>query len=350
MMRRITLACVCCAIALTAAAEDRALLVGINDFSWERIAPLKGCENDARAIGRVITANYGIQPENMRLLLSREATTERITREFEEFLIRGTHPGDWVLFFYSGSGTQIEDQSGDETDGKDEILLGTDTQGNGPFITDDQLYALLEKLPGRTKVVLLDCAHPAEDGLLPETILLTGAQQDQQTIDGRFTSPTGLQANHGAFSYYLIEALQGKADLDNSGKVTPKEIFQYTRDALAKANLTQRPAFHCPRDLQDIPLFGARQHTIQEMTMAAKLQNAEAELAAAAARVQTAKREMEQLQQAKDQLANLRRLIRRQEDRVQTAQVELKTQQMILDELKEELAQKQAELTAISPQ
>jgi uncharacterized caspase-like protein len=40
---------------------------------------------------------------------------------------------------------------------------------------------------------------------------------------------------HGIFTYYLLEAVQGKADTNNDGIITVDETYQYVSDKVSKA-------------------------------------------------------------------------------------------------------------------
>ena len=59
--------------------------------------------------------------------------------------------GDSVLISYSGHGTNRRDRSGDETDGMDEALVGY----RGNLLIDDQLSALLSKVPSTSSVIFI---------------------------------------------------------------------------------------------------------------------------------------------------------------------------------------------------
>jgi uncharacterized caspase-like protein len=43
------------------------------------------------------------------------------------------------------------------------------------------------------------------------------------------------ELHHGVFSYYLLEGLRGKADLDGDGMITVDEIYRYVSDKVPQA-------------------------------------------------------------------------------------------------------------------
>lgn len=144
------------------AQEKRALLVGINDYThgpaeWD----LRGCENDVHMTREVLITKFGFPPENVKVLLSGQATAQNIVQGIEDWLIAASKSGDIVYFHFSGHGTQIDDQDGDEEDGKDEMLCPADIQWGQAhtYITDDQLKVLLDRIPARHITVVLDACH-----------------------------------------------------------------------------------------------------------------------------------------------------------------------------------------------
>jgi len=147
---------------LAQAQEKRALLVGINDYThgpaeWD----LRGCENDVHMTREMLVTKFGFPQDNVKVLLSGQATAQNIIQGIEDWLINGTKPGDIVYFHFSGHGTQIADQDGDEEDGKDEMLCPADIQWGQAhtYITDDQLKVLLDRIPARHITVVLDACH-----------------------------------------------------------------------------------------------------------------------------------------------------------------------------------------------
>src|SRR5690606_3493218 len=140
-----------------ALAEVRALLVGVSDYHVLD-ADLKGPRNDVALMAGALVAR-GAQPQDIRVLTTpgtplaeglaaagdptRQAILDGLDR-----LAAEAQPGDTVIFYYSGHGSQAPDQSGDEAGGYDEILLPSDAAGwKGAIgavenaIVDDELQA-----------------------------------------------------------------------------------------------------------------------------------------------------------------------------------------------------------------
>jgi len=134
------------------------LLVGINQYP-DPSNNLKGCVNDALSMGKLITENFGFNPEHIRLLTDGRATTANI-RQRLRWLVDGAGPGSSLLFHYSGHGSQVRDRNGDEMeDHLDEIICPYDLDWDDPF-TDDEFAKVIEGIPeGVNFTLILDCCH-----------------------------------------------------------------------------------------------------------------------------------------------------------------------------------------------
>jgi hypothetical protein len=132
-----------------------ALVVGISDyinFGSEIGGDLPGARNDALGFRDVLVARYGFSESNIHLVLDRAATRERIVTEMKQWLPSVVKPGDLVVFFFAGHGSQAWDTNGDEEDGLDETICPTDVvKGNtDKDIPDDELNQLLNGIPTET--------------------------------------------------------------------------------------------------------------------------------------------------------------------------------------------------------
>jgi metacaspase-1 len=129
-----------------------ALCVGI-DYSGTD-SELPDCVKDANDLSNVLLAR-GFKIET---LLDKAATADAILDKLGE-MIAALNYGDLFLFTYSGHGSWVPDQSGDEPDGRDEIICPTDIfQGN--WISDDQLAEIFaDRARGARVVFLSDSCH-----------------------------------------------------------------------------------------------------------------------------------------------------------------------------------------------
>jgi hypothetical protein len=148
--------------------RGRALLVGVNQYQIEGIRPTAGSIEDAQAIGKLIQEKGWFKAGDIKTLLGPQATAANIEREFREWLINGTSPGDRVFFLYSGHGTQVPDDDGDERlsdpdDDKDEAIAPYDVNMVNErlvnVIIDDQFNDWISRLGGRYIAMVFDSCN-----------------------------------------------------------------------------------------------------------------------------------------------------------------------------------------------
>lgn len=128
--------------AVAAEPTKRALIVAIGEYKakggWEN--PSLASANDAKLMEGALRAQ---EFEHIRVLADEDAKGSNIVKALEQ-LAKETQPGDTVVFHYSGHGSTLEDQNGDELDGVDEVLVGYDARHphNGRltgYVRDDVL-------------------------------------------------------------------------------------------------------------------------------------------------------------------------------------------------------------------
>jgi hypothetical protein len=129
----------------------RALCVGINGYPT---APLHGCVADAMLWAQTL-ATLGF---DARTLLDAAATRQGILDTLGE-LLESSLPGDLVVFQFSGHGTEVRDENGDELANKDQALCPYDFN-DGHLLIDDDVAELFTKIPaGVGLTCFLDNCH-----------------------------------------------------------------------------------------------------------------------------------------------------------------------------------------------
>jgi hypothetical protein len=139
--------------------SKKALLVGINNFtrpSWR----LRGCINDTIEMQGLLTAYFGFQDEQIKVLHDGDASVQGIRNGLAWLLSEYAGDGSDVrIFHFSSHGTQVDDQSGDEWECKDEVIVPYDHNWNNPF-RDDDLRAIFDVIPeGVNFTFIADCCH-----------------------------------------------------------------------------------------------------------------------------------------------------------------------------------------------
>ena len=131
----------------------RALCIGINDYPGTG-SDLSGCVNDARDwASELYTRGFEVES-----LTDAQATRAAMTSAINT-LISGAQRGDTVVFTYSGHGTWVVDQDGDEVDGRDEALCPHDISTRGALL-DDEIRQLFDRRgPGVRLLLISDSCH-----------------------------------------------------------------------------------------------------------------------------------------------------------------------------------------------
>jgi len=148
----------------------KALCIGINYVGSGEDMALRGCQTDALRMVGILEKDFHY--ERTMLLLDQTdgiptGQKRKLFRPTRHNILKGLHwlrnrakPGDLLFMHYSGHGTQVPDEDGDEQDQKDECLVPCDFRSGG-YITDDMLVThYLKHLPkGVICSFIFDCCH-----------------------------------------------------------------------------------------------------------------------------------------------------------------------------------------------
>ena len=252
----------------------RSLHIGINDYPGTG-SDLSGCVNDAND-WRAALAEKGFETIS---LLDEEATKSNMHEAISK-IVGDTGRDDIAVITYSGHGTWIADEDGDEPDGRDEALCPHDiTEGN--VLTDDELYDIFsDRRRGARIIMISDSCHSgtvnrartimpgAENDpwnfqkirfLAPEfylkgdaarlrrarqvenvkasgkiraaSVLLSGCKDDEYSYDAWFNGRP-----NGAFTYVALHTLK-----DLAGDAVYRDWYRSIREILPHVNYPQTP-------------------------------------------------------------------------------------------------------------
>lgn len=99
-----------CAAKPLHAVENHALLIGVSDYSDERIIDLEGPLNDVAALKLVLVEQWQYPSENITTLTNDEATEAGILMAIEQLKTR-SKPEDSLFIYFSGHGTSARDNT-----------------------------------------------------------------------------------------------------------------------------------------------------------------------------------------------------------------------------------------------
>lgn len=180
-----------------------ALCVGINKYGSG--SDLAGCVNDSNDWGKEFESR---DCESPMILLDRDVTGNNYREAIKELISKGKE-GDLLISQYSGHGSYVPDDNGDEPDGQDECLCPVDIFTKGP-ITDDELFEIYAKRkPGVRLVIISDSCHSgtvsrfnpslvkqhaAKARFLPPSTFLSKKQASKLSRGFRWSVPVGRHA------------------------------------------------------------------------------------------------------------------------------------------------------------
>jgi Caspase domain len=136
-----------------------AVLVGIDDYPGTG-SDLPSSVDDVIVFREMLIADLGFSEENIVTITDQEAYRDHIISAFERHLGQAG-PGGSAVFYYSGHGTQLDENVGSdvEADGKDEAIYVWGTDFRGSVLIDEEIGALANRLATTRVLVVLDACN-----------------------------------------------------------------------------------------------------------------------------------------------------------------------------------------------
>lgn len=227
--------------------QKKALLIGMNYPG--SAYPLSGCINDINKIENMLVQKFAIQSvvklhDNSSIVPTKANIISQLT-----LLLSQSKSGDVLFFHYSGHGSQINDSNGDETDGKDEVIIPVDYFSNKSIITDDDIKSIIQTnlKVGVKLFVLMDCCHsgtifdlkynydanwnPLVNNKSLDTngdiIVISGCSDPQTTFDTLINN-----TYQGTTTWTFTESIKPN--------ITWKQLINNMRQMLINSNLSQQ--------------------------------------------------------------------------------------------------------------
>ena len=209
-LKTLTLVCMLL-LPINIQAEDKALLMGIGDYEHENISDLVGIDKDITMMTEV-AKRLGFR--NVRVLMNRDVTYLKMKKELRN-LSYGVTEQDRVLIYYSGHGSRIKDDNGDELDGADEVLVCQDAKIVNRTVEnvlrDDEFGSFLAAIPSNNIYVLIDACNSGTStrGLNSSKGLDFGGNLNESTL--KFWKYPGMPDSKGSFRVEPASGTQFKA-------------------------------------------------------------------------------------------------------------------------------------------
>lgn len=216
--------------------QSYAVIIGIN--AYEKWPSLEYAVNDARSVEKRLK-DMGFQTT---LFIDGNATRDNILKLLGDDLPRKVDKNDRVIIFFAGHGQTEELADGTKmgyivpVDGDTRNIYST-------AISMSQVRDFSHRLKAKHVIYLVDSCYsglgltrsgsipPGERDYLRK---ITNRKAHQMLTAGGKGEQVHEEGNHGVFTRYLLEALDGLADRDGKGYVTFSDIAFYVKPKVSR--------------------------------------------------------------------------------------------------------------------
>lgn len=217
-----------------------AVLVGVNEYEDPTYGQLQVCVKDTEAIHKLlISAEF--DPDYTYLIIDNgdERPTRAHILDTLQRIANDTEYNDLLLFYYSGHG---EEDSGESylvaRDGRQSVLKDT-------AVSVTRVKEIMKGAQARAKVVILDACHSGAniDGKGAKPMSEAFIRRVFEEAEGFFILASCKQGERSyewrarersVFTHFLLEALEGKADQEQKGFVTVRDVNRYVVDRVKR--------------------------------------------------------------------------------------------------------------------
>jgi tetratricopeptide (TPR) repeat protein len=258
----------------------KAIIIGINMYESEGIPRLYGAENDASELTDTLI-NYGnFEIPDKYYLVGADATRRNILKAVSD-IFRKDDKSDLVTFYFSGHG--IVDEENNEG-----YIAPYDYHPDDPFVSGINLYDLKKAMYNARNIantiLILDCCYAGivtkdrtkammapQPRMIPQEQemkrnlfafniekMIKSDDQDHGKIVLACTEATAVSREknncihgendsphtHGAFSYHLIEGLDGKAANPDTGIISIDSLRKYIEKQMTQIERKQKPMYY----------------------------------------------------------------------------------------------------------
>ncbi|RQP22317.1 polysaccharide deacetylase family protein [Piscinibacter terrae] len=230
--------------------DSHALIIGIDQYAkWPG---LHHAVKDAKSIQDALVTRFGFKPENVTALFDGDATRANILRALNDKLTdaKRVKRDDRVMVFFAGHGGTRKLTSGRDVG----YIIPVDASINdfsSDAISMPQLQEVAEAMSAKHVLFMVDACYSglgltrggavksanflADNAKRLGRQMITAGGADQQVADD---GPGG----NSVFTWTVLQALSGKADLNGDGVITSTELAAYVAPSVS-AIARQTPAF-----------------------------------------------------------------------------------------------------------
>jgi hypothetical protein len=240
--------------------QTYAVIVGISKYQklpqdlWLQFAG-----SDATVFDKHLLSPRGgaVPPENITVLTDEKATTAALRNAFQTLRNRGLGKKDTFILLIAGHGTVEIPGS------KSAFIVTYDSDPedlSSTALPMGEVQEVLQTLSQSGRVIaFVDVCRSGVIGTIRNTGINSAIERlgesDGEMLGMMASRPKELSyegpqfgGGHGAFTYYVLKALQGNADKNKDGIVNVNELIEYVREKVAEATADKQH----PRDFGNI--------------------------------------------------------------------------------------------------
>jgi len=209
-----------------------AIIIGCSEYASENLSNLQYAEKDADAISKRLR-----DPEIGGFRDIYSFNSNSTLRDIEvtiDKVLTATHTNDKVVIYFSGHGIKHPDT-------RQLFLAVNETDKQAPRHTAIRANGLLEQLEearASRKCVILDCCYSGAFGRKGAGVEMLDYDKDLEPHEGKGVvvlssskeyeeSLESERHGHSLFTHYLLEGMDGPADANADGVITPSELYNY---------------------------------------------------------------------------------------------------------------------------
>ncbi|MBV6451340.1 MAG: hypothetical protein MHPDNHAH_02073 [Anaerolineales bacterium] len=226
-----------------------ALVIGNTEYADPGLAQLTAPGKDAEDFARVLKDRGICSFDEVNVLLNEPESSVR--GAIDEFFDQ-KKPDDLLVLYFSGHG--VRDEVG-------ALYLAvkntTRSRLRSTAIKSDYIREVMDQSRSRRQVLVLDCCNSgafqqgtkAATGMSVGTasafeggygrIILTASDSTQFAWEG---DKVIGETDNSLFTHFLVEGLEGEADLDGDGRITVDELYDYAYEKVKHATPKQTPS------------------------------------------------------------------------------------------------------------
>jgi hypothetical protein len=237
-----------------------ALIIGNTEYIDPGLAQLTAPGKDAEDFARVLKDQNLCAFDEVKVLLNQSSSS--VIEAVDEFFDQ-KKPDDLLVLYFSGHG--VRDEFGSL------YLAFKNTirsRLRSTAIKDDYVRGAMDQSRSKRQVVVLDCCNSGAfpQGTKAETGGVMGFTHAFQGY-GRFvlTASDATQfawegdkvigeTDNSLFTHFIVQGLEGEADLDGDGTITVDELYDYAYEQISKVTSKQTPTKSASKVEGDIVL------------------------------------------------------------------------------------------------